>query len=186
MRTLVTTHHLQLTDPSQLLRARSASVAYDLICIQGANPELNRFLYRSVGADWCWYERLNWSYERWMTYVCRAEVATWIATVGGSVAGYFELEDQDHGAVEIAYFGLLPAFIGSGLGAALLTDAAAAAWARGPQRVWLHTCSLDHPSALGNYRAQGFRVFKTVERYEDLPHQAQQAWPGAGFMFPSK
>ena len=134
MRTLVKTHHLQLTDPSQLLRARSASDAYDLICIQAANPELNRFLYRSVGADWCWYERLNWPYERWMTYVCRAEVATWIATVGGSVAGYFELEDQDHGAVEIAYFGLLPAFIGSGLGAALLTDAAAAAWARGPQR----------------------------------------------------
>ena len=178
MRTLVTTHHLELTDRSQLKSAGPASVTYDLVQAEISSPELNRFLYASVGAHWRWYERLSWSYEQWMTYLDRAEVATWVAYVSGTPAGYFQLEDQAE-SVEISYFGLLPGFIGKGLGGALLTDAAAAAWARGAKRVWLHTCSLDHPSALGNYQARGFRRFDTVEDYKDLPDSPLEPWPGA-------
>ena len=180
MRTLVTTHHLELTDPAALQPARPAVVAYDLVQAEVPTPELNRFLYASVGADWGWYERLSWSYQRWMEYLDRDEVVTWIAYVQGTPAGYFELESQPESTVEVAYFGLMPRFIGTGLGGALLTDAVNAAWARGAKRVWLHTCSLDHPSALGNYQARGFRVFETVEDYEDLPDGPGEPWPGAG------
>jgi ribosomal protein S18 acetylase RimI-like enzyme len=180
VRTLVTVHHLELTDPSQLSPGSSETVAYDLVQSEIPSPELNRFLYASVGADWCWYERLGWSYERWMTYLDRPAVATWVAYVQGSPAGYFQLEDQDAGSVEIAHFGLMPQFIGIGLGGALLSDAVRTAWARGAQRVWLHTCSLDHPSALGNYQARGFRLFDTQEAYEELPDAALEPWPGYG------
>ncbi|MDH3640995.1 MAG: GNAT family N-acetyltransferase [Gammaproteobacteria bacterium] len=180
MRTLVTTHHLELTEPGQLKPAKPSSAAYQLVQAEVPSPELNRFLYASVGADWCWYERLSWPYQRWLDYLNRPEVVTWVAYVQGTPAGYFELESQDGGSEEIAYFGLLPGFIGKGLGGALLTDAINTAWARGARRVWLHTCSLDHPSALDNYQARGFRVFDTVQDYEELPDESLEPWPGAG------
>ncbi len=80
--------------------------------------------------------------------------------VNGETAGYFELRRHDDGAVEIAYFGLLPAFTGQGLGKFMLTKAVERAWARGANRVWLHTSSLDHSSALSNYLARGFSIWK--------------------------
>ena len=81
----------------------------------------------------------------------------------GETAGYFELHREDDGAVEIVYFGLLPQYTGRGLGGALLTEAVERAWASGAARVWLHTCTFDHPAAIPNYLARGFTVFKTEE-----------------------
>ena len=80
--------------------------------------------------------------------------------VGSETAGYVELRKYPDAAVEIAYFGLLPAFVGQGLGKFLLTKAVERAWARGAARVWLHTSSLDHSSALSNYLARGFSIWK--------------------------
>jgi GNAT superfamily N-acetyltransferase len=84
-----------------------------------------------------------------------------------ALAGYYELRQDDDGGVEIAYFGLLPEFIGRGLGGALLTSAIEVAWSpRGgivPTRVWVHTCNRDHPQALANYQARGMIVYKVEE-----------------------
>jgi GNAT superfamily N-acetyltransferase len=96
-------------------------------------------------------------------------VETWVLSVGGVPAGYFELEVQAGADVEIVYFGLLPAFIGQGLGAHLLTEAVERAWERGARRVWLHTCSMDHPQALGHYQARGFRRYREEVHTETLP-----------------
>ena len=177
MPTEVTTHHLELTDPDQF-RPVATGPAYELRQVAYPTPELNRSLYSTVGAAWFWYERLSWSRDRWLAFLDRPEVATWVAYVDGSPAGYFELEDQPGGSVEICYFGLLPAYIGQGLGGALLTDAVRAAWDRGASRVWLHTCSLDHPSALANYLARGFSLFDTVTTMEHLPEPMPEPWPG--------
>ncbi len=179
MQQLVVTHSLELTDPAALVPGRPPNVTYTLQRAEIPSPELSRFLYASVGADWCWYQRLPWSYAQWRAHLERDAVRTWIAYVSGTPAGYFELERQDAGSVEIAYFGLLPQFIGGGLGGALLTDAVRAGFALGGERVWLHTCSLDHPAALGNYQARGFRIFATVEEYEELPDEPLEPWPGA-------
>ena len=73
------------------------------------------------------------------------------------VEGYFELKAHEDDSIEIAYFGLLPEFIGRGWGKYLLTRAVQSAWQLGPRRVWLHTCTLDHPAALPNYLKRGFR-----------------------------
>ena len=84
-------------------------------------------------------------------------------TVAGAPAGYFELRRDRDGGVEIAYFGLLPEFTGRGLGGHLLTAAVERAWAPGPERVWLHTNTLDHPAALPNYLKRGFTAFHSED-----------------------
>ena len=146
-----------------------------------ASPELGRFLYTAVGGDWYWRARLGWTWTRWMEWLARSPLELWMALKCGTPAGYFELEAQAGGQVEITAFGLLPSFAGQGIGGYLLTQAVLRAWAMRPdvRRVWLHTCSLDSPRALRNYLARGFRVFKEVEEEIDLAGQPPGPWPGA-------
>ncbi len=120
---------------------------------------LYRYLYREVGRPWHWLERWDWSDARVAQHMASGGVEVWMLTVAGTPAGYFELHRTAH-EVEIAYFGLIPEFIGQRLGPALLTVAAREAWSSGPARVWLHTCSLDHPAALRNYTRVGFVPYR--------------------------
>jgi GNAT superfamily N-acetyltransferase len=123
------------------------------------DPGLNRRLYIHVGTAFQWVDRLVWSDAEWQEYAGRPDLETWVMWHGETPAGYFELLRHDaDGSVQIAYFGLTPAFVGRGLGGALLTAAVERAWALGATRVWLHTSSKDHPHALGNYKARGFKV----------------------------
>jgi GNAT superfamily N-acetyltransferase len=122
-------------------------------------------LYAEVGREYRWVDRLRWTDEEIRAYLADPNVALWLLIVSGSPAGYFELRCDRIGGVEIAYFGLLPEFTGRGLGAHLLTEAVEQAWALGAERVWLHTCSLDHPAALPNYLRRGFVAFDS-ETYE--------------------
>jgi GNAT superfamily N-acetyltransferase len=140
-------------------------------------PELNRLLYVGVGSGWWWHSRLSWPKERWAAWVERPEVETWIGYLNGTPVGYFELEWQPGRAVELVYFGLLPTFIGQGLGTELLASAVERAWALGPQRVWVHTCTLDHPRALPNYEARGFRIYDAEDLVEHLPDAPLSIWP---------
>lgn len=179
MKRLVRTTYLEMTSRAELRPAGIAAASLDLMQAEVPCPELNRFLYTAVGARWWWYSRLAWDHARWLAYLDRPELETWVAYVSGSPAGYYELERQDGGDIEIAYFGLLPGFIGRGLGGALLSAAVNRAWDIGAHRVWVHTCSLDHPQALANYQARGFRVYRTEEKEEDLPDEPLDAWPGA-------
>ena len=179
MQRSVTTTCLEMTDRAQLRPARPASVDFQLLRAEIPCPELNRFLYTAVGADWWWHTRLSWDYAQWLAYLDRPELETWVAYASGTPAGYFELERQDADNVEIAYFGILPHAIGKGLGGSLLTAAISRAWNMGAARVWVHTCTLDHPQALRNYQARGFRVFRADEKYEDLPDHPLEPWPGA-------
>lgn len=170
-----------MTDRGELRPAASSSAPpFHLVRAESPCPELNRFLYTAVGTDWWWYSRLPWNRARWLAYLDRSELETWVAYVSGTPAGYCELEHQSEGNVEIAYFGLVPQFIGKGLGAHLLTGAVTRAWDMGAQRVWVHTCDLDHPRGLSNYQARGFRIFRVESNVEQLPDQDLELWPGAG------
>jgi GNAT superfamily N-acetyltransferase len=86
----------------------------------------------------------------------------------GAPAGYFELERQADGSIEIAYFGLMQEFLGRGLGKHLLTVAAEQAWSDGANRVWLHTCTLDDAAAMPNYVKRGFKPFKQEKYFTQL------------------
>ena len=133
---------------------------------------VNKFLYGYIGGAWAWWEKLNWTDEQWRTYAEDDRLRTWIASYNGSLTGYFELQRDDEAGVEISYFGLTPAFIGRGLGGPLLTAALAAAWATQPERVWVHTCTLDHPAALANYLARGMKSYR-IEVAENPPPPLQ-------------
>lgn len=126
------------------------------------DPEVNQWFYRTVGESLAWIERRNWSLDQWRDYVEQPNIITAVGYLAQDEIGYFELQSQNNGAdIEIAYFGLLPEAVGQGLGAGLLSAAITQAWEQAPQRVWVHTCSLDHPHALSNYQARGFEVYHT-------------------------
>jgi GNAT superfamily N-acetyltransferase len=156
--------YLEMTNAADLRPAREPQQAVTVIRQQPPDPRLNRQLYISVGQDWRWIDRLTWSDAVWTTYVQNPELETWVMRAGPETAGYAELALPADGNAQIVYFGLVPAFIGRGLGGSLLTRAVQRAWEAGARRVWLHTSSLDHPHALANYLARGFRVYDTEER----------------------
>ncbi|HKE17360.1 MAG TPA: GNAT family N-acetyltransferase [Kofleriaceae bacterium] len=118
-----------------------------------------RYLYEQVGGPWLWYERQLMSDRRLADIVQDPRVEVHVLHVGGVPAGYAELDCRATGEVELAYFGLIPDFIGEGLGSYFLAWAVDRAWQREPRRVWVHTCSLDHPRALATYRAIGFAEY---------------------------
>jgi GNAT superfamily N-acetyltransferase len=175
----VTTWYLEMTAPGELRPKRSERADLALVQIDVPTPELNRFFYSAIGGGWYWLDRLPWTYAQWMKYLDRPELETWIFYVAGLPAGYFELEMQAGGDVEVAYFGLLPRYTGKGLGGHLLTAAVERAWQRGARRVWLHTCSMDHLAALAHYQARGFRLYREETEDEDLPEKSPGPWPGA-------
>ena len=174
----VTTWYLQMTDPAQVAPAPERNPELEVRRVELPSPELSRALYAGVGADWYWMERLVWTWGRWQEHLARDEVETWVGSVRGTPAGFFELEHRDD-AVELTCFGLLPAFIGRGLGPRLLDAAVRRAWERGPRRVWLHTCSLDGPAALRTYRRRGFEIYDERTERMPLPDRPPEPWPGA-------
>lgn len=122
-----------------------------------------RHLYADVGARYHWTDRLAWSDDELTAYLDHPDVQLWLLYLADDLAGFFELrQHREAGArsVEIVYFGLRARFIGRGLGKGMLTAAVDAAWALGPDRVWLHTCTLDDPAALPNYLRRGFTPYR--------------------------
>jgi GNAT superfamily N-acetyltransferase len=122
-----------------------------------------RYLYAAVGERWLWFERRIWDDETLRRHLARPEIEVFVLHVGGSPAGYFELDRSKPGDVELAYFGLVSEFIGRGYGAYLLQAAVDNGWGAGTaKRLWVHTCTYDHPRALGAYQRAGFAVYKRV------------------------
>ena len=127
-----------------------------------------RFLYREVGEMWRWRDRLLLDDETLREMLTEPKRPVYVLYKHGVPAGYVELHHLLD-AVEIAYFGLRPAFFGQGLGKYLLNYGLYQAWiiAEDIQRVWLHTCNLDSPRALPNYQARGFVIYDVKE--EPMP-----------------
>jgi GNAT superfamily N-acetyltransferase len=155
----VITTYLELRDPAEVRAKPLTDPRVRILEATTRQWKLNRFLYDLVGSAWSWTDKAAWSDAQWQAYAEAGSLQTFVCYVEGSPAGYFELHRAD-GDIEIAYFGLAPAFIGSGLGGPLLTVALETALAQRPGRVWVHTCSRDHPAALANYQARGMRVYR--------------------------
>lgn len=128
-----------------------------------------RFLYNTVGESWLWGNRRRLSDDSLAAILDDSRVDIYVLHVDNQPAGYAELDARADGEVELAYFGLMPEFIGRGLGPYLLGFAIHAAWDKGPDRLWVHTCTLDHPAALGTYRKWGFVPYKTEQVLDDDP-----------------
>lgn len=147
-----------------------------------ASPDLSQFLFCAVGTHWHWFSRLSWTYPQWLDYLTAGNVRTWVLYQQGTPAGFVELRKHEDDSVELKFFGLLPAFIGRGLGARLAQAAIALAQQWQASRVWVHTCSEDHPSALKTYQQAGFVITKTEQQEEELPVDYQAMALSANFV----
>jgi GNAT superfamily N-acetyltransferase len=148
--------HLEMTSPSDLVPDGPPGPGVRLEPVRDCPWHFFRYLYTEVGRPYHWIDRLTWTEKQFREYLAGPSVV-WLLSVDGAPAGFFELRGHEDGSIEVAYFGLLPEFVGRGLGKYLLTRAVEEAWARKASRVWLHTCTLDHPGALPNYLKRGFR-----------------------------
>lgn len=163
--TTVTRTYLRLDHPRALVPRRSSDPVVHVERERPVSASRYRQLYAAVGRPWHWRDRDEWSDGRLQAHLDLPDVHVFVMRVGTETAGYVELQRHQAGDVEILYFGLVPAFIGLGLGGHLLTTAVEEAAKLGAASVWLHTCTLDHPAALANYKSRGFVPFR-VEEYE--------------------
>ena len=123
--------------------------------------QLNKFFYKQVGKKHRWIDRLSWSDEKWINYISNKNLETYIICESEKLVGFFELlNNPELEETEISYFGLLEEYIGKGIGGYALSVAIRKSFEKNIRRVWLHTCTLDHPNALKNYIARGMTIFK--------------------------
>lgn len=157
-----TTYYLEMHS-REALQGKPLPVGFEVVKLSPPDPVTSRRLWETVGAPWRWHERLLWTDEQWQQHLAAETLHTWVGRHDRQEAGLAELQQQDDHSVQILYFGLAPDFIGRGLGGPMLTAAIENAWSLpGTKRVWLHTCTHDHPHALDNYRGRGFELYKTV------------------------
>ena len=131
----------------------------EIIRTEKPTVALYRFLYDSVGRDWNWVDRKLMSDEELTKIIHNDLVEIYVLHVNKQPAGYAELDRRIENQIELAYFGIIPELSGKGLGWYFLDWTIAKAWSYDPQRVWLHTCELDHKAALPMYLKAGFKVF---------------------------
>jgi GNAT superfamily N-acetyltransferase len=131
-----------------------------------------RYLYETVGTPWLWYERRQWSDAALAAELQKATTEIFVLHVGGVPAGYFELDAADPRQTELSYFGLAPDFIGRRFGPFLLNAAIEQAWSRPLERLWVHTCTFDHPRALPLYQRAGFVVYARRPVSFDNPRES--------------
>lgn len=164
------TTYLELNRPDELRPKRVAGL--EIRQVLAPAPEFSWYLHQAVGAAFRWGGRDDWGLDEWTMYLDRPELETWVAYVKGAPAGFFDLEKQADGSVEINNLGLLARHFGQGLGGHLVTEAVARAWVIGANRVWLHTCTHDHEHALANYLARGFKIVKEIEGPANRPRKS--------------
>jgi GNAT superfamily N-acetyltransferase len=152
--------HLEMTRPPRLPAPPPPALKLAVLRADDVSVPFYRYLYNTVGGPWLWYERRQISDHDLAAIIRHPEVEIYVLYVGGEPAGYAELDRRAMPDIELVFFGLMPHFIGRKLGPWLLHWVIDAAWARAPQRLWLHTCSLDHPRAIAHYQRAGFVPFK--------------------------
>ncbi len=155
-------NYLEIFSLKDLKEGNKPSEDYSLSLINPINFQLNKFFYKNIGKNHKWVDRLAWSEEKWITYVSSENVKTFVFKFKDDLAGFFELIlHQEKNEIEIAYFGILKEYQNKKLGSYLLSEAIKKSFENKVNRVWVHTCSLDHKNALNNYISRGMKIFKT-------------------------
>ena len=155
-------NYLEISSLKDLNEGNKPSEDYSLNLIDPINFQLNKFFYKNIGKKHKWVDRLIWNEQNWIDYVSSEKVKTYVLKNKDDLVGFFELIFHfKKKEVEIAYFGILEEYQNKKLGSFLLTEAIKKSFDENINRVWLHTCSLDHKNALNNYIARGMKIFKS-------------------------
>ena len=155
--------YLEINSIQDLKEVSKSSTDFSLILLKPIDFQLNKFFYKNIGQKHKWIDRLVWTENQWIDYVSNKNVKTYVFKFKDDLAGFFELiSHSEKKEVEIAYFGLLEEFQNKKLGSYLLSQAIQKSFKGSINRVWVHTCSLDHKNALNNYISRGMKIFKTL------------------------
>ena len=128
------------------------------------NIDLNKFFYKNIGIEHYWRDRLIWLEKDWIEYISNKNLSTFVLNINGKPAGFYEQEYHPiKKEMELINMGILKEFRGLKLGSALLNHAIVNSSRKNLNRMWVHTCSLDHKHALQNYKSKGFKIFKEEE-----------------------
>ena len=155
-------NYLEINSINELKASKVPSDNCNVTLVDPPDYQLNKFLYKQVGKDYRWIDRLVWEDSQWSIYVENSKVKTYVLKDKENLIGYFEIIfDFEKNQSEIAYFGILTEYFGKKYGGYLLSEAINKSFEKSINRVWVHTCSLDHKNALKNYQARGMRIFKS-------------------------
>ena len=155
-------NYLEINSIKDLKETNKSFDDFSIVLIDPINFQLNKFFYKNIGNKHRWVDRLIWSEQQWIDYVSNSKVKTYVLKKKDDLVGFFELIFHlENKEVEIAYFGILEEYQNKKLGSFLLSEAIKKSFNENINRVWLHTCSLDHENALKNYLARGMKIFKS-------------------------
>ena len=155
-------NYLEINSLDDLNQRSKPSDEYSLNLLDPIDFQLNKFFYKKIGNKHKWVDRLIWTEEQWINYVSNKNISTYVLKCKGDLVGFFELIfHQEQNEIEIAYLGILEEYHNKKLGSYLLSEAIKESFKNKINRVWVHTCTLDHKNALNNYMARGMKIFKT-------------------------
>ena len=162
MTQIVERNFLEIKSIEALIESKVPQINHSIELVEPVDFQLNKFFYKNVGNKHRWTDRLIWSENEWIRYVSSANIETYILKIENDLAGYFELINHFNlKEIEIAYFGLLEEYHNKKLGGYLLSEAIKKSFLKkNIERVWVHTCTLDHKNALKNYMARGMKIYK--------------------------
>ena len=154
-------NYLEINSLKELNESDYFSYKFKTEIVEPSDFQLNKFFYKTIGKNHHWVDRLSWTEQQWINYISDEKVKTYVLKNADDYVGYFELiVHKDKNETEIAYLGLLKEYHNKKLGSYLLSSAIKKSFQKNINRVWVHTCSLDHKNALHNYIARGMKIFK--------------------------
>ena len=154
--------YLHILSKNNLIKYNCLDTHLNVSLEKNLTLDFCKFFYKQIGKDFYWRDRLKWSEQDWLDYINNDFFKLYVLRYNNKLAGYYELlYDPKTSSMEITYFGIFKEFYGKGIGGYLLTNAILTSFDQKINKVWVHTCTLDHPNALKNYLARGMKVFKT-------------------------
>ena len=159
--------HLEMT-ARPALRPDPAG-AWSLRRVDAPGLDWFRDLYRRVGEEWLWFSRIRMPDAELAERLHAPQLEVYALVDDGLDEGFLELDFRESGQCEIGMFGVTAKLVGTGAGHWLMNRALDIAWSRPVERVWLHTCTFDHPAALAFYQRSGFRPFRRQVEVVDDP-----------------
>jgi GNAT superfamily N-acetyltransferase len=159
--------YLEMTEPP----ATTGTDSGDLSLLRLGAGDVDRYLrlFKTVGGPWLWFSRLAVPPAETERILADPAVEAYAVVLAGEEAGLMELDFRGGDEAELVYCGLIPSAVGQGAGRRLMQLALARAWSRPIRRLTVHTCHLDHPSALPFYIRMGFRPYKRAIEVMDDP-----------------
>ena len=161
--------YLEMRQAPRRLRVLPPARKLALLRAESPTAAFYRYLYNTVGEPWLWCERRALDDAALKAIIHDPKVEIYVLYAGGVPAGYAELDLRRKPDIELAYLGLIPEFIGQGLGAYLLHWSVDTAWQHAPARLWTHICNFDHPRTLAVFQRAGFTPYKQEIKIIDDP-----------------